>query len=63
MPRTLSAAISLRAASAADSEILAQLPQGDVFEVLELAGGNAWGVARGPGLVGYIDAGALGDPA
>ena len=63
MPRTLSTAISLRAAPATDSEILAQLAQGDVFEVLELAGSNAWGVARVPGLVGYIDAGALGDPA
>jgi hypothetical protein len=43
--------------------VLAQLSPGDTFEVLELAGGNAWGVARGPGLVGYIDAGALGDAA
>lgn len=59
MPRILSTAATLRAASAADSEILAQLPAGDVFEVLELAGGNAWGVAQGLGLVGYIDAATL----
>lgn len=63
MPRTLSTATALRAASASDSEILAQLSAGDVFEVLELAGNNAWGVARRPGLVGYINAGALGDAA
>jgi hypothetical protein len=63
MPKLLATATSLRTASAGDSEILAQLSAGDIFEVLELAGGNAWGVARGPGLVGYIDAGALGDSA
>jgi hypothetical protein len=63
MPKLVSTAVTLRAASAGDSETLAQLSPGDTFEVLELAGGNAWGVARGPGLVGYIDAGALGDAA
>jgi hypothetical protein len=60
MARTLSLDTPLRAASARDSEMLASLSTGDIFEVLELAGGNAWGVARGPGLVGYIDAAALG---
>jgi len=63
MAKLLSSDTALRAAPARDSEILAQLSAGGVFEVLELAGGNAWGVARVPGLVGYIDAGALGDAA
>nr|WP_218625147.1 SH3 domain-containing protein [Sphingomonas sp. dw_22] len=63
MPRMLSSATALRAAAPADSDVIAQLSAGGVFEVLELAGGNAWGVARGPGLVGYIDAGALGGAA
>ena len=39
-----------------DAEILAMLATGEMFEVLELAGGNAWGIARGVGLVGYVDA-------
>jgi hypothetical protein len=60
MARTLSIDTALRAASPRDSEILAQLSAGDIFEILELAGGNAWGVARPAGLVGYIDAGTLG---
>ncbi|MET0307079.1 MAG: SH3 domain-containing protein [Sphingomonas sp.] len=60
MARTLSIDTALRAASPRDSEILVRLSAGDTFEVLELAGGNAWGVARSTGLVGYIDAAALG---
>lgn len=63
MPRILSSTVALRAERPADSEVIAQLSAGEVFEVLELSGGSAWGVARGPGLVGYIDAAFLGDPA
>ncbi|RYY26439.1 MAG: SH3 domain-containing protein [Sphingomonadales bacterium] len=59
MPREIATAVSLRAKPAADSEILVELNAGDVFEVLELAGTNAWGVAPGTGLVGYIHASAL----
>lgn len=59
MPRTLGTAIMLRTAPAADSETLTELSAGEVFEVLELAGNNAWGVAPAKGLVGYIDAAAL----
>lgn len=63
MPKTLSVATPLRAAAPADSEVIAQLTAGDIFEVLEFAGNHAWGVARGPGLVGYIDADTLGGAA
>ncbi len=59
MPRRLATAIALRAAPARDSDVIAQLPAGSVFEVLELAGTNAWGVAQAAALVGYIDATAL----
>jgi hypothetical protein len=59
MPRKLSAPAQLRAAPAADSEVLAQLAAGDIFEVLELAGETAWGTAPGAGLVGYLPAAAL----
>ena len=62
MPRKLAIAVELRADAAADSEVLAGLDAGDVFEVLELAGNHAWGVAPGAGLVGYIPASALADP-
>ena len=40
--------------------LLAELAAGEPFEVLELAGGRAWGFAPGPRLAGYVDAGALG---
>ena len=36
-----------------------ELNAGDDFEVLELSGSHAWGVAPGVKLVGYIDAAAL----
>lgn len=56
-------AADLRAAPAADSEVLGSLKAGDVFEVLELAGDRAWGVAPGLHLVGYIAAETLGEQA
>ncbi|NIJ20176.1 hypothetical protein FHS95_001868 [Sphingomonas naasensis] len=61
MPRTLAVATDLRLSGAADSEVLATLAAGDLFEVLEFAGDHAWGVAPGSGLVGYIAASALAD--
>ncbi len=63
MPRVVTAQTILRAGPQRDSAGLTELVIGDVFEVLELAGTHAWGVAPGPGLVGYIDAGALGTSA
>ncbi len=63
MPRTLARAAALRAGRAPDSEVLSQLASGDSFEVLELAGSNAWGVAPGLGLVGYLDADSLAEAA
>jgi hypothetical protein len=56
----LSSDATLRVARGADSEPLAGLASGDVFEVFELAGGHAWGKAPGCGLVGYLDAADLG---
>lgn len=55
----VTAPVPLRAAKEADAEVLAQLAEGDVFEVLELSAGNAWGRAPGSGLVGYVDAASL----
>ena len=63
MPRALAAPARLRAAPAADAETLAELARGDLFEVLEITGGRAWGIAPGAGLVGYIDSDAIGEGA
>ena len=38
---------------------MVEIAAGGVFEVLELAGTNAWGIACDSGLVGYIDASAI----
>ena len=59
MPRVLHEAAALRAAAPADAEVLAELAPGDPFEVLELAGDHAWGVAPSVKLVGYVTASAL----
>lgn len=60
----IAAAVTLRESGAADAAPLASLAAGERFELLELAGGNAWGIAPAHGLVGYIDAAALeGQPA
>ncbi len=39
------------------------LHAGDVFELLDVTGAVAWGVAPASGFVGYLDAEALGQPA
>ncbi|WP_245653415.1 SH3 domain-containing protein [Sphingomonas pituitosa] len=61
MPRVIHFETALRVSAKGDEPALATLQKGDVFEVLEVAGSNAWGVAPGPGLVGYVDASALGE--
>jgi hypothetical protein len=63
MLRVVREAADLRAGSPADAEVLAQLAPGDSFEVLELAGDYAWGVAPGVKLVGYVPAVALDEVA
>lgn len=59
MPREVRDSVALRAGPGRDTEVLATLSAGDVFEILELAGTNAWGVAPGFALVGYIEAASL----
>lgn len=61
MPRVIHFETALRVSAKGDEAPLATLHKGDVFEVLEIAGSHAWGVAPGPGLVGYVDASALGE--
>ncbi|MDQ1156570.1 hypothetical protein QE385_000897 [Sphingomonas sp. SORGH_AS 950] len=52
-------ALTLREGRKTDSEVLAELAPGEAFEVLEVAGGLAWGIAPHMGLVGYCDAALL----
>jgi hypothetical protein len=59
MPAVLNRAAPLRLAREPDSEVVAALQPGDVFEILEIAGVSGWGIAVGPGLVGYLDRDAL----
>lgn len=59
MPRRVTRGIALRVGPSPDSEVIGELAPGDIFDILELAGRNAWGTAAGSGLVGYIEAAAL----
>nr|WP_029622959.1 hypothetical protein [Sphingomonas elodea] len=61
MPRVVHFETPLRVTARGDEPALVTLQKGDVFEALEFAGEKAWGVAPGPGLVGYVDASALGE--
>jgi hypothetical protein len=60
LPRRVLIDAVLRAQRGADSAGLATLAVGDTFELLDVTGDSAWGVVPGSGLVGYLDAAALG---
>lgn len=49
-------ATPLRDARGTDAEAFAELAKGDIFEVLELSAGSAWGRSPRLGLVGYVSA-------
>lgn len=57
MPRILSVDAPLTATR--DGEAIGKVAAGDTFEVLEMTGAHAWGVAQPSGLVGYIALSAL----
>lgn len=61
LPRRVVIATELRAERAIDSARLATLAVGESFDMLDVTGDSAWGVASASGLVGYVDAAALGD--
>ena len=42
-----------------DGEAVARLMPGDAFDLLDVAGGRAWGIVVATGLVGYVDAAVL----
>ncbi|WP_241491995.1 SH3 domain-containing protein [Sphingomonas endophytica] len=58
--RTVAAATTLREGRASDSATLTDLSQGAAFDLLDLTGGVAWGIAIDSGLVGYLDARLVG---
>ena len=59
MPHRLTAACVLRGAGRADGTALRDVAAGEVFDVLDMAGGWAWGQAQGDLLVGYVALGSL----
>lgn len=59
MRRTLAIGAPLRAGREVEAETLATLAAGDPFDLLDVTGAAAWGIAPESGLVGYLDASAL----
>ncbi len=59
MPHTLVAAAQLRKSARDDGEALAPIAKGNLFDVLDISGGWAWGQVGADGLVGYLPLGVL----
>ncbi len=59
MPHVVTASAVMRNAGKADGDALRTLADGEVFDVLDMAGGYAWGQAKADLLVGYVDLNAL----
>ncbi len=62
LPRRVIRAVPLRNARAGEAGEI-ELAPGDAFELLDVTGGIAWGIAPAHGRVGYVAADALGEPA
>ena len=58
--RRLTNAAILRAERRESSEKIAHLDAGADFDLLDVTGTAGWGIAVADGLVGYVDAAALG---
>lgn len=54
MPHKVARPISLRATDRLEAEEICQVPVGCIFNVLDIAGGWAWGQCGEEGRVGYI---------
>ena len=54
MPYAIKAGATLRGASRGDSETIMDLPAGETFNVLDIAGAWAWGQLGEEGRVGYV---------
>ena len=62
LPRRVTRAVGLRDVRTGDGEEI-ELAPGDAFELLDVTGGIAWGIAPAHGRVGYLAADALDAPA
>ncbi len=56
----LTSPATLRLARDPASDTVADLQAGEAFELLDLIGDDAWGIAPAHALVGYLPADALG---
>lgn len=54
MPHKVIAPIQLRAAQRLDADEVCEVPAGSTFNVLDIAGGWAWGQCGDDGFVGYV---------
>lgn len=54
MPRTLKAGATLRVFGRDDADVIADLPAGEIFNVLDVAGSWSWGQLGEDGAVGYV---------
>jgi hypothetical protein len=54
MPHSVIARASLRRSGKADADEICELPEGACFDVLDMAGGWAWGQYGEDGPVGYV---------
>lgn len=63
LPMKVAIEVVLREGPERNSSVMGLLQPHETFEVLELAGEHAWGIALGHGLVGYVDSDALVRPA
>ena len=61
MPRQIAVATVLLAGRESGAAPIATLTIGDRFDVLDIAGDAAWGIAVGDGLVGYVPVSAVED--
>ena len=62
VPRVLVRGVGLRQARGAGAPVMATLTAGSEFDLLDVVGDDAWGIAVAEALVGYVDAAALGEP-
>jgi hypothetical protein len=63
VPKRVARAAALRGGRGADAPVLAELADGEPFELLDVTGGIAWGIAPTHDRVGYVVADALGEAA
>ena len=59
MPHRVTSGVSLRKAAQAEGEVLVELASDEVFNVLDMSGGWAWGQQGEEGFVGYVPLSAL----